>query len=408
MRERILKALCELVGRKDAAVFQSADNFERLLQKIGGWKQLPEISALKAGLQERIPWELQKGAVGPVSRTLVNSLAGNLGRKRQLSAELAVWAVESWAISLGLKVDAEPLRPSAPSSSASPAGANQVESAGAQAVNADAWDVNAKNRAGIIFGTDAQGVIKVFRAWWVPAPVSETAGMAAVAVKAEKPASTGFFLAAPVARRKSSLPGQAKLPADVASRPGQSPESSQPSPVSNGVYVGEKAIKPASAQAKSKLEPVGGAASKAVAAKPSVQVKQPVPPAAPVVLTGSAEELCAQAKSLLPGYGTRVDIAAALQMLQQAAKLGSIPARRMIGEIYHKGLGVKQDFATAANWFKLAAESGDAHAQFYLGTLYQCGMGVEFNLARAQDWLQKAANQGHKEAKTLLNEILQA
>ncbi len=400
-RERILKALCELVGRKDASVFQSADNFERLLQKIGGWQQLPEISALKSGLQERIPWELQKGAVGPVSRSLINSLATNIGRKHQVNPELAAWAVESWAISLGLKIDTEPVRPAAP------AGPSLAASAANPVVNADAWRVYEKNRTGIIFGTDAQGVIKVFKTWWLPAPESETAGMAAVAVKIEKPGTTGFFVAAPVARRKSTLPGQAKPAKEPQSQPGQPVVASQSSHVPKQLSNTTTAAKANPASAKDPAAPVGRSAPAAAKAQPVAQ-KSPAPITAPVVLTGSAEELCAQAKTLLPGYGTRVDIAAALQMLQQAAKLGSIPARRMIGEIYHKGLGVKQDFATAANWFKLAADGGDAHAQFYLGTLYQCGMGVEFNLARAQEWLQKAANQGHKEAKALLIEILQA
>ena len=384
-RERILKALCELVGRKDASVFQNADYFERNLQKIGSWQQLPEISALKTGLQERIPWELQKGASGPVSRALIASLATNISRKHQLPQELVLWAVESWAISLGLKIDAPVQKPAA-AGNVSPAGSATA----APVLNVEPMRVIEKTRYGIVFGSDQQGVVKVFKSWWRPAGEAEISGLTAVAVKTEKPVVV-LFAAAPSNRRKSQMPAkppQAAVPVSTAA----ASDNTRP------------ATKPAAAKPSQPSKP-SQPAQPAVRQKPAQAVASP---AAPLVLTGSAEELCAQARALLPGYGTRVDVPAAIQMLQQAAKLGSIPAQRMIGEIYHKGLGLKQDFATAAKWFRLAADAGDAHAQFYLGTLYQCGMGVEFNLGRAQEWLQKAAGQGHKEARTLLQEILQA
>ena len=366
-RERVLQALCELVRLKDASVFQNADIFESRLKKMVDSDHLPEIAALKAGLRERIPWELQKGSSGPVATALINSLAANISRKHEVTPEIAVWAVRSWAVSLNLSI--EEGRVDQP---AKPAEKGAVPATGVSAPVVTAWPANDKNRVGIIFGIDAQGLVTVFKSWWRPAPEHESAALAAVTVKREKTA-VALFAAASAPRKEKRIPVTAAA------------SQSQP-------------VKPVVASP----EPV--AVRKTLPEVPP----RPEPKPEPLVFTGTAEELCARAKSLLPGYGTRVDAPAALQMLQQAAKLGSVPARRMIGEIYHKGLGVKQDFATAANWFKLAAESGDAHAQFYLGTLYQCGMGVEFNLPRAQVWLQKAAEQGHKEAKTLLNEILQA
>ncbi len=369
-RERVLQALCELVRLKDASVFQNADIFENRLKQLAGSDYHPEIAALKAGLRERIPWELQKGSSGPVAAALVNSLATNISRKHKTEPEITVWAVRSWAVSLNLSIEE-----AVADQPAKPAEKNAAPAVGAAVPVMTAWPVNDKNRLGVIFGIDAQGLVTVFKSWWHPAPESESASLAAVAVKREKTA-IALFAAAP-APRKEKRAVAAPVVAAVSQTQPVKPAVSSPEPV-----VARKVA--------------------------STQTPGPEPKSEPLVLTGSAEELCARAKSLLPGYGTRVDASAALQMLQQAAKLGSVPARRMIGEIYHKGLGVKQDFATAANWFKLAAESGDAHAQFYLGTLYQCGMGVEFNLPRAQVWLQKAADQGHKEAKTLLNEILQA
>ena len=371
LRENIRKALCELVGRKDAAIFQSADTFEKMLQKIGNWQQLPEILALKTGLQERVPWELQKGSSGPVSRSLINSLASIIGRKHQIEPSLAVWAIESWAISLGLKIEPELAKPPVkPTAVSAPIKAPLSAVAGQADFSADT-----QARAGIIFGTDASGLIRVFKAWWQPAPESETAGLVAVQVKNEKTGGA-LFAAAPPRKKTATISLPPKTTSHVQSSakivPAAKPVAAPARPVS---------VKPA-------------------AAPPVSQ--------APVVYTGSADELCAQAQALLPGFGTRVNIPEALQILQQAVKLGSVSARRMIGEIYHKGLGVKQDFRIASVWFKQAADSGDAASQFYLGTLYQCGMGVEFDLARARAWLQKAAGQGHKEAQVLLNEISQA
>ena len=409
-RERILKVLCELVGRKDATVFQSPDIFERMLQKAGDLPQSAETGALRAGLQERIPWELQKGYAGIVSRSLINSLAAGIGRKHPVNPALAAWAVEAWAISLGLKVEAEVARASTAEVS-QPA----TQSAAIPTLSAETMRLFEKNRAGLIFGTDASGVIKVFSAWWRPLPETDCAGLAATPVKSEKPGELAFFAAAPRKRQTAVLSaGAASAQAVSASAP-QSAQIHQ-----TAAQPGKNSVPKSTVQ---------GGSPKTATSQPTAQAKSPVSqprpaqpvartvaptappppkPALPVVLTGSAEELVAQAKTLLPGYGTRVDVPLALQMLQQAAKLGSIVARRMIGEIYHKGLGVKQDFATAANWFRLAADAGDMHAQFYLGTLYKCGMGVEFSLEKANSWLQKAAAQGHKEAKTLLNEILQA
>lgn len=380
-RENIRKALCELVGRKDAAVFQSADTFEKMLLKIGNWTATPETTALKAGLQDRIPWELQKGSSGPVSRAIINSLAANIARKHQISQDLAVWAIESWSFSLGLKFEAETVKTAAPASAPTTAAAvSGTGKASATSAADQDWSVAERSRAGIIFGTDASGLIRVFKSWWRPAPEAECAGLTAVAVKAEAPLGNTLFVAA--APRKKTA---AAVKTPVAAKAVETRASAAVAP---------KPVVPAPA---APGRPV---------AKPAPAA--PAAPDAPVVYNGTADQLCDQARALMPGFGTRVNMAEALQILQQAVKLGSFRARRMIGEIYHKGLGVKQDFRIAADWFRLAAENGDAQSQFYLGTLYQCGMGVEFNLAVAQGWLQKAAQQGHQEAKALLIEMLQA
>lgn len=408
-REQILKVLCELVGRKDATVFQSPDIFERMLQKAGNLTQSPETAALRAGLQERLPWELQKGYAGVVARSLINSLAAGIGRKHSVNPTLAAWAVEAWAISLGLKVEAatETSRESAPDASPSASQPMAVPT-----LSTETMRLFEKNRAGIIFGTDASGVIKIFSAWWRPLPEIDCAGLTVIPVKSEKSGESVLFAVAP--RKRQAAGKHANASEAQAALPSQEPQTAA-QPIKSSVLINAgQGSSPAKAVAKPPVIPANPPASRSAPVQPAARPAAPGAPAAspkaaaPLVLTGSAEELVAQAKTLLPGYGTRVDVPQALQALQQAAKLGSIVARRMIGEIYHKGLGVKQDFATAANWFRLAADAGDMHAQFYLGTLYQCGMGVEFSLEKANSWLQKAAAQGHKEAKTLLKEILQA
>lgn len=394
-REAVKRALIDLVARKDASVFQNLDTFEQSMRKIGNWPLLPEIAALRAGLQQRLPWELQKAAVGTVPAKAMAAMAAGIEQNHKIDASLALWSVTSWATALNLKFEVPAPEPAAPTpqtaSPASPSSAPVASNVPPASTVAEGDFSCPATRAGVVFGLAENGQIKVFKSWASPAPASETSGMAYTPVKIEERTATKLFTAAPKPKTKPTAPRPAVQKA---------PEQKPPEPPKK--------------QASPTVPP-----APSVAAKPSVPTPKPVmqPTQAPVsapanqpprVLNGSAEELFALGQSLMPGFSNRVNMAEALEYLSQSAKMGYIPAKRLIGEIHLKGLGVKTDCAVAAAWFQQAAAAGDAQAQFHLGTLYQCGMGVEFNIPMAQEWLSKAANQGHKEAREQLNQMLQA
>lgn len=398
--ENVRKALTDLVARKDASIFQNLETFEQAIRKIGNWPLSPEIAALRAGLQQRLPWELQKASAGQVPGKTMATLASNLARQHNINEPLAAWAVESWAIALNLKYEKFTLAP-APAMSPTPAAvATSPATTPVQPVISQApadFSVSGA-RVGVVFGISENGLIKVFKSWSKPAAANETAGMVYTPIKVEEHTAKPLFAAAPKPRTPTVKP-PAKTTA--AASPVQGPK---PAAVVPHAHVAQPQIKTTVAPPPVKAQTPAGQPGMVRPVSPP----PPQAPAAPRVFNGSAEELFAQAQSLMPGFGSRVNMGEALELLAQAAKMGYVPARRKIGEIYLKGLGVKTDCSIAAGWFRQAADAGDAQAQFHLGSLYQCGMGVEFNLAQAKEWLSRAANQGHQEARDLLNQMLQA
>ncbi|MEW6713250.1 MAG: hypothetical protein AB1403_25745, partial [Candidatus Riflebacteria bacterium] len=211
IRETIRKALLELVARRDPTVFQNADVFQKQLQQIGQWPDLPEISALKSGLIERFPWELQKDPDRIVNEKSVVTLAGLLAKKHHVETETALWAVETWGVSLGLKVMMPAEKPKEVTVN-TPAPKNTPAFDGPDFSN---------TRLGVIFGTDEAGLIRVYKSWFGNAPLNETAGLTATTVKIENPKSVPLFTAAPKPRQpkpatsKKSVPPPAKSPAMV-------------------------------------------------------------------------------------------------------------------------------------------------------------------------------------------------
>ena len=418
-RDSIKEGLMSLIARKDATVFQSSENFTREINKLGDWQNLPEIAALAAGLSERLPWELQKDGSGMVTGKSLVNLAGLLTRKHSISDNLAVWAVEAWATALGLKLESPAAKPPEAAKVARPVAGQTSDHAAKPGIdeksNADGVlayaHFAAKSRLGLIFGQDESGAIRVFASWFREATAQQSAGLAATMVKIEAQTERPLF-SAPPARRKSGSTS-VKAPAESA---GSQTGTNRPAAGNQKLVNSTPASDPSAPALKKDIspgkteKPVASPASRQTTAKPAASLLQSPPPNAAgknKVYYGSAESLYNQAVQLLPGRSSKPDVTEALAMLNQAAKQGSIDARRAIGIIYMKGVGIKQDFATAANWLRLAADAGDAESQFHLGSLYQCGMGVEFSLEHAQNWLQRAAKQGHKEAEALLKEILQ-
>ncbi|HAE39232.1 MAG TPA: hypothetical protein DCG57_11425 [Candidatus Riflebacteria bacterium] len=415
LRDSIKKGLMTLIARKDASVFHNLENFTREINKLGDWQDQPEIMALAAGLVERLPWELQKDGSGMVPGKTVVNLAGQLIKKQGITEDLAVWAIEAWSQSLGLKLENTAAnRPeqtkSAPATAARPpqsttGAVGSPISAKASANDTPAYaQLAAKSRLGLIFGQDDSGAIRVFASWFREESAQQCAGLGAAMVKIETKADRPLFSAAPAKRKQADKTGK------TSSANSRSSDEQTTQPKANPSATPDPNA-PALVKEVARTKPT--AAKVTVAARPAVKTPAPatsspaVPGGASKVYYGSAESLYNQAVQLLPGRCSKPDVPEALAILNQAAKQGSIDARRAIGIIYLKGVGIKQDCAAAANWLRLAADGGDAEAQFHLGSLYQCGMGVEFSLEKAQNFLQRAAKQGHKEAEALLKEILQ-
>ncbi|MBU1106668.1 MAG: sel1 repeat family protein [Candidatus Riflebacteria bacterium] len=415
-RDSIKKGLMSLIARKDATVFQSVEDFTREINKLGDWPNMPEITALAAGLNERLPWELQKDGSGLVTGRSVLHLAGILIKKHKVSDNIAVWAVEAWAIALGLKLESpstnapEPARAAPPTLAKSevqdtkPTPINAGNSAGAAAYA----QLAAKSRLGLIFGQDESGAIRVFASWFHDETTQQAAGLAATMVKIEVQTDRPLFSAPPAKRKTGSSAG--KIPTDQTATGNRTSTGQSEAEISTlradpSAPALKKEIKPTKPATPSPATASRAPTAKSVAAP--TQNSPQIPPGKDKVYYGSAESLYNQAVQLLPGRSSKPDVPEALAILNQAAKQGSIDARRAIGIIYMKGVGIQPDFAAAANWLRLAAEAGDVEAQFHLGSLYQCGMGVEFSLEKAKNWLQRAAKQGHKEAEILLKEIIQ-
>jgi len=400
-RDSIRKALLELVARRDPTVFQDPDIFARKIQGIGKWPDLPEISALKAGLKERFPWELQKDPGRIVSQATADNLAALLQKKHSIDSETAFWAVETWGISLGLKTQIKKTAPTLPATDPDktagfkapeqPEQPKQPEAAAPQPP-ASAQPMpqppaptpteqpafrepdTSSTRLGVIFGSDEAGLIRVYKSWFDNAPESESARLTATTVKIQPAKAVPLFTAPPKTRSRKTKP---------VSSPRKGSEQSD----SNAPRMEKDTIAKTVAR---------GAVSQEKPAKP-----KPVPP----VTDNEADSLLARANALLPGGSGRLDIREALGLLQIAVKKGSLKARRRFGEIYLKGIGVNPNLPNAASWFKTAAELGDAESQFQLGSLYACGVGVEYNAELAQKWLQEAVDQGHKGAEDLLKQI---
>lgn len=372
IRSQMRAALLELVARRDPTVFQNADVFEKQLLQTGKWQGTPEIAAVKAGLQERFPWELQKDPNRIVSGKVAETLATMLHKKHAIEPETALWAVETWSVALGLKF--QPPQPAATSSNAT-----HNSSPIPSTVPAFKEPDTSSTRLGVILGTDETGLIRVYKSWFDNAPQSETASMIATTIKIDPPKNIPLFSAAPKVKAK---------PARAAS-----------GPTSTSKARGAAGTDPNAPRMVKTLETAKSGPEPAEAPPATTCHTEPEHP---------ADAMLSKANALLPGGKGRLDVREALGLLQLAVKQGSLKARRRFGEIYLKGIGVNPNLPNAAKWFKSAAELGDVESQFQLGSLYQCGVGVDYNLEMAQIWLQRAADQGHKGAAELLKQILQA
>ncbi len=86
---------------------------------------------------------------------------------------------------------------------------------------------------------------------------------------------------------------------------------------------------------------------------------------------------------------------AAIEMLEQARKDGSMDAVAILGELYLEGIGVIADTEMGLDLLDEAAKAGNAHADETLGKMYLNGnFGVEQDEERGHAFIERAAEAG--------------
>lgn len=95
------------------------------------------------------------------------------------------------------------------------------------------------------------------------------------------------------------------------------------------------------------------------------------------------------------GEGVAIDAERALALYRQAADLGSVWARYMVGVMHQEGEGAPKSYADAVRWYRLAADSGHVLSMRNVGILYQVGgFGLTQDVAAAVAAYEQAAEFG--------------
>jgi uncharacterized protein len=84
----------------------------------------------------------------------------------------------------------------------------------------------------------------------------------------------------------------------------------------------------------------------------------------------------------------------ALPYARRAAAAGSANAEFLLGRAYHFGLGIAVDLPEAVRWYRASSEAGLADASRGLAYMYEFGLGVKANRAMALKYYDKAAAGG--------------
>ena len=101
MQDTVRIKLAELVGRFGLDLCNDARRCEALLRDVcGGHKR--EINALVSAAREGVGSELRQSSVGVPKELIVARLTKRLHENLGLAEDLARWAVESWAVALGI------------------------------------------------------------------------------------------------------------------------------------------------------------------------------------------------------------------------------------------------------------------------------------------------------------------
>ena len=103
-----MQEAAELVGRFGLDLCNEARRCEALLRDVCG-DHKREIVALVAAARDGVGSELRQSSAGVPKELIISRLAKRLHENFGLVEELARWAVESWAVALGV---ASPVAPS--------------------------------------------------------------------------------------------------------------------------------------------------------------------------------------------------------------------------------------------------------------------------------------------------------
>src|SRR3712207_9592482 len=96
--------LREIVARHGQSIAHDARRCEGLLKDYSA-QHRREVSVLVSALEEHVPGDLLGAPAGTPRAVLLKRLARRLSDNRALSESAAAWAVNSWALALGLISD---------------------------------------------------------------------------------------------------------------------------------------------------------------------------------------------------------------------------------------------------------------------------------------------------------------
>lgn len=128
---------------------------------------------------------------------------------------------------------------------------------------------------------------------------------------------------------------------------------------------------------------------------------------------GQAEAEFELAKRHMSGKGVKQDIIKALELYEDSAKHGSVPAQLALGELYFNGVEelftdkrIDRDYEKAAYYYEKAVENGAEVTEdicMQLGEIYRFGgYGIAEDAKKSAFWYLNPAKQGNTDAQSAL------
>src|SRR5687767_15951192 len=102
MNDAPRRTLRELIARHGPGLCSDARRCEGLLRDLCG-EHRREINILVGALRERVPLDLLAGRNNVPAGLLLTRLSKRLEDQLAITAEASRWAVESWALALGVR-----------------------------------------------------------------------------------------------------------------------------------------------------------------------------------------------------------------------------------------------------------------------------------------------------------------